>query len=105
MLDFISLNRNITEVQCDLPLLRGEVVVLGDLPPPADLPLLVLLVVAHHGGVVLQVDLPPPVVLLSAPVLLVEGLGEVEEAGLGGQRDANKSKNDCQGPWAFGDKY
>ena len=72
---------------------------LGDLPPPADLPLLVLLVVSHHGVVVLQEDLPPLVVLLSAPVLLVEGLGEVEEAGLGGERDANNSKNDCQGPF------
>ena len=71
---------------------------LRDLPPPGDLPLLVELVVSQDVGVVLQEDLPPLVVLLSASILLVEGLGEVEEAGLGGQRDANKSKNDCQGP-------
>ena len=71
---------------------------LRDLPPPGDLALLVELVVCEDVIVVLQEDLPPLAVLLSAPVLLVEGLGEVEEAGLGSERDANKSKNDCQGP-------
>merc|ERR1711997_903125 len=78
----LSVQGRQTEVQHGLSLLIRQVVVLGDLPPPGDLPLLVLLVVSHHGVVVLQEDRPPLVVLLSAAVLLVEGLCEVEEASL-----------------------
>ena len=69
---------------------------LRDLPPPGDLALLVELVVSEDVIVVLQEDLPPLAVLLSAPVLLLEGLGELQEGDLGGEGDSNKSEKKCQ---------
>ena len=65
-------------------------------PPPGDLPLLVELVVSQDVGVVLQEDLPPLVQLLVAPVVLLEGLGELQEGDLGGQRDSENGKENCQ---------
>ena len=69
---------------------------LRDLPPPGDLALLVELVVSEDVVVVLQEDLPPLVVLLSAPVALLESLGKLQEGDLGGERDSNNSEEDRQ---------
>ena len=69
---------------------------LRDLPPPGDLALLIELVVLEDVIVVLQEDLPPLAILLSAPVLLLEGLGELQEGELGGEGDSNKSEKNCQ---------
>ena len=65
---------------------------LRDLPPPGDLALLIELVVSEDVVVVLQEDLPPLPVLLGAPVALLEGLGELQEGELGGERESNKSE-------------
>ena len=69
---------------------------LRDLPPPGDLPLLVELVVSEDVIVVLQEDLPPLVVLLSAPIALLESFGKLQEVYLGGEGDSNNSKENCQ---------
>ena len=69
---------------------------LRDLPPPGELALLVELVVSEDVVVVLQEDLPPLAVLLSAPVALLESLGELQEGELGGEGDSNKSEKNCQ---------
>ena len=100
-----------TESERLLDLLHGEVVVLGHLPPPAHLARLVPLVVGNHGLVPanryfscnyiipciravtgtlrnldclspLEEDLSPHLVLLCGGILLVVGLGKVQEVGL-----------------------